>query len=93
MERLKTLDYWGFIDYLCYRSLVATPGQSVPIGVPPEMSATESATERQENSEASLSLTRKRRSRWRRTAKSAPVVPSLVGPTLVVPGGRDSGSP
>ncbi len=55
MERLKTLDYWGFIDYLCYRSLVATPGQSVPIAVPPEMSA----TERQENSEASLSLTRK----------------------------------
>ncbi len=86
MEGLKALDYWGFIDYLCYRSLVVTPGQSVPIAVPPEMP--KSATAPRENSESSRSLTRKRRSRRWRTAKSAPVVPSLVvleDPTMVVP--------
>ncbi len=102
MEGLKALDYWGFIDYLHYRSLVVTPGQSVPIAVPPEMP--KSATAPRENSESSRSLTRKQRSRRWRTAKSAPVVPSLVvledptmvvleDLTLVVSGGPDSGGP
>ncbi|KAI2657438.1 GTP cyclohydrolase 1 [Labeo rohita] len=37
MEGLKTLDYWEFIDYLCYRILLMQCW-SEPIAVPPEMS-------------------------------------------------------
>lgn len=37
IEKLQTLDYWGFINYPCYHSLVASPGQSEPTAVPQEL--------------------------------------------------------
>ncbi len=90
MEGLKTLDFWSFINYLSYRSLVMSC-RSEPTAVLPKMR--ESTITSPEDSEASLSLTRRRRSR--RAVKSALVVSSpavledltpvvLEDPTLVV---------
>ncbi len=83
MEGLKTLDFWSFINYLSYRSLVMSC-RSEPTAVLPKMP--ESTITSPEDSEASLSLTRRRRSR-RRAVKSALVVSSpvvLEDPTPVV---------
>ncbi len=76
VEGLKTLDYWCFIDYLSYRSLIVPSCQSVPMADPPQKD--ESATASLEDSGASLPLSQKRRSRRRREAKSTPVVSSPV---------------
>ncbi len=56
MEGLKTLDFWSFINYLSYRSLVMSC-RSEPTAVLPKMP--ESTITSPEDSEASLSLTRR----------------------------------
>lgn len=70
------------LKILCYCSLVITPGQSVPMAEPLERA--KSATTPPENSEASLSLSHRQRSRSRRAAKSTPVVPEST-PEEAVP--------
>ncbi len=83
MEGLKTLDFWSVTDYLCYHNLVISC-RSEPTAVLPKMP--ESTITSPEDSEASLSLICRWRSR-RRAAKSALVVSSpvvLEDPTPVV---------
>ncbi len=72
MEGLRSLDFWEFIDYLCYRNL-AMSCWSESIAVPPEMPDPAPVDD-----EPSLPLSHKRRSRRRRAAKSALVVSSPV---------------
>lgn len=80
MEKLQTLDYCGFVNCLCYRSLVVSPGQSEPIAVPLEMPEASS-----ENSEAFISLTRKQRK------KEEGGKVCSYGPKSSCPGDPDSG--
>ncbi len=78
MEGVKTLDFWTFIYYLCYRSLMSHRSES--IAVPPEMSKPAPV-----DSKSSLSQSRKRRSRGQqgplrqakvqRAARSTPILP------------------
>ncbi len=79
MEELKTLDYWGFIDYLSYcmpnSTIRSISAQGSP---PPPPLKAESATESLEDSGASLLLSQKQSSRRWKAAKSTPVVPSPV---------------
>ncbi len=77
LEGLRSLDFWEFIDYLCYRYL-AMSCRPKSIAVPPEMPDPAPV-----DNEPSLPLSRKRRLRRRRAAKFSEV--TTESPNLLLP--------